>query len=193
VRLRSLTLAVLAASLALAAPAAAEGQGTDLFAGYSFAQVGDVSRHGANAAVGFDLFGPIDLFVDASGHWGSREGVGRSDLTLMAGPGARFGKRGKTVVFVRALAGLVRDRASIEVLDVDINESSSGFGLLAGGGVDFPIARALAVRAQADYLLWDAGGDEVACLALGCPAPDGGWESSFRVSAGIVFRFGAAP
>ena len=40
---------VLAALLALAAPlAAAEGQGTDLFAGYSFAQIDDVNRHGGN-------------------------------------------------------------------------------------------------------------------------------------------------
>jgi hypothetical protein len=42
----------------------------------------------------------------------------------MAGPGVRFGKRTGTVIFVRVLAGLVRDRASIAVLDVDISESN---------------------------------------------------------------------
>ena len=115
---------VLAALLALAAPlAAAERQGTDLFAGYSFAKIDDVNRNGANAALGFDLFGPVDGFVDASAHWGSAEGTSRDDLTLMAGPGVRFGKRGGTVIFVRVLAGLVKDRASITVLDVDISES----------------------------------------------------------------------
>jgi hypothetical protein len=173
-------LAVLAASLALAVPvAASEGQGTDLFAGYSFAKIDDVNRNGADAAVGFDLFGPVDGFVDASAHWGSSEGIDLSDLTLMAGPGVRFGKRGSTVVFVRALAGLVQDRASITVLDVDISESSSRFGVLAGGGVDFPVAKKLALRAQGDWLWNDA--------------PEGSKSSGFRASAGIVFRFGVAP
>ena len=172
--------AVLAASLALAAPvAAAERQGADLFAGYSFARIDDVDRHGGNLALGFDLFGPIDGFVDASAHWGSSEGVSLSDVTLMAGPGVRFGHRGRTVFFARALAGLVRDRASITVLDVDISESSSRFGVLAGGGVDFPIAKRLALRAQGDYLWNDV--------------EEGSKSSGFRASAGIVYRFGIAP
>ena len=173
-------LAVLVAPLLLAAPlAAAEGQGTDLFAGYSFAQVDDVNRHGANLAFGFDLLGPIDGFVDASAHWGSSEGTSLDDLTLMAGPGVRFGNRGKLVVFARALAGLVRDRASITVLDVDISESSSRFGVLAGGGVDVPVAKRLALRAQGDWLWNDV--------------PEGSESSGFRASAGIVWRFGTMP
>ena len=177
------SIAVLAAAmlvLALAAPAAAaERQGADLFAGYSFAKIDDVSRNGANVAVGFDLFGPIDGFVDASGHWGSSEGTSRSDLTLMAGPGLRFGQRGRTVVFVRALAGLVRERASIGILDVDISESSNRIGVLAGGGVDFPVTKKMALRAQGDYFWNDA--------------PEGSKTNGFRASAGIVFRFGVAP
>lgn len=171
---------VLAALLALAAPlAAAEGQGTDLFAGYSFAKIDEVNRNGANAALGFDLFGPVDGFVDASVHWGSAEGTSRGDVTLMAGPGVRFGKRGGTVFFVRALAGLVKDRASITVLDVDISESSSRLGVLAGGGIDVRVAKKLALRAQGDYLWNDA--------------PEGSTASGFRVSAGLVYRFGIAP
>ena len=171
---------VLAALLALAAPlAAAQRQGTDLFAGYSFAKIDDVNRNGANAALGFDLIGPIDGFVDSSVHRGSSEGTNLEDLTLMAGPGVRFGKRGRTVFFVRALAGLVRDRASITVLDVDISESSRRFAVLAGGGIDFPIAKKLALRAQGDYLWNDV--------------PEGSTSSGFRASAGIVFRFGIAP
>ena len=186
--------AILAVLLALAAPvAAAERQGTDIFAGYSFAKVEDVSRHGGNLALGFDLFGPIDGFVDASAHWGSAESTSIDDLTLTAGPGVRFGKRGGTLIFARVLAGLVKDRTSITVLDVDIGESRSGFGLLAGGGVDVPITRALAVRGQADYLLWSPGGGEANCLAIGCPTGDGDWASGFRASAGIIYRFGIAP
>ena len=171
---------VLAVLLALAVPlAAAERQGTDLFAGYSFAQIDNVNRNGGNAAVGFDLFGPIDGFVDASAHWGSSGAESLADLTLMAGPGARFGKRGGMVFFVRALAGLVRDRDSIAVLDVDISESYSRFGVLVGGGLDFPISKKLALRAQGDYLWNDV--------------EEGSKSSGFRASAGIVYRFGIAP
>jgi opacity protein-like surface antigen len=173
-------LVALVAFAALAAPLdAAERLGTDLFAGYSFARIDDVDRHGGNLALGFDLFGPIDGFVDASAHWGSAESTSLDDLTLMAGPGIRFGKRGGTVFFVRALAGLVRDRASIAVLDVDISESSSRFGVLAGGGVDVRIAKKLALRAQGDYLWNDV--------------EEGSKASGFRASAGIVYRFGIAP
>ncbi len=173
------TAVALAFLVTIAAPlAAAERQGTDLFAGYSFAKVDDVGRHGADVALGFDI-GPIDGFADASAHWGSGEGTSLDDLTLMAGPGVRFGKRGRVVVFVRALAGLVRDRASITVLDVDISESSSRFGVLAGGGLDFPIAKRLALRAQGDYLWNDV--------------PEGLKSSGFRASAGLVYRFGTAP
>ena len=174
-------LAALATLAALAAPlAASERQGIDLFAGYSFARIGDGDRHGANAAVGFDLLGPVDGFVDASSHWGTSEGTSLDDLTLMAGPGVRLGTRGGTVFFARVLAGLVRDRASITVLDVDISESSSRFGLLAGGGVDVPVTKSLALRAQSDYLWNDVAESDVS-------------SSGFRASAGIVYRFGSKP
>ena len=57
-KLHALTLLAL---LPLCAPCdAGESQGTDLSAGYSFARIDDGDRHGANAALGFDLFGPID-------------------------------------------------------------------------------------------------------------------------------------
>lgn len=168
--------ALLGLALAAGSASAGEGHGTDLFAGYSFAQIQDSNRNGANLALGFDL-GPLSAFVDTSVHWGSQEGVSLSDLTLMAGPGLRFGKRGGTVFFVRALAGLVQDKASIGVLDVDISETSSSFGLLAGGGVDFRVASTLAVRVQGDYLWNDV---------------DEGESSGYRVSAGVVYRFGSA-
>jgi len=169
--------AVLGLALAAGPAAAGENHGTDFFAGYSFAQIQDSNRNGANLALGFDLVGPLSGFVDASFHWGSQEGVSLNDLTLMAGPGLRFGKRGGTVLFVRALAGLVQDKGTIGVLDVDISETSKRFGVLGGGGVDFRVARTLAVRLQGDYLWNDV---------------DEGKSSGFRASAGIVYRFASA-
>jgi len=169
--------AVLGLALAAGPAAAGENHGTDFFAGYSFAQIQDSNRNGANLALGFDLVGPLSGFVDTSFHWGSQEGVSLNDLTLMAGPGLRFGKRGGTVFFVRALAGLVQDKGTIGVLDVDISETSKRFGVLGGGGVDFRVASTLAVRLQGDYLWNDV---------------DEGKSSGFRASAGIVYRFGSA-
>ena len=131
--------------------------------------------------MGFRAFGPVAGFVDASSHWGSEEGVSLNDVTLMAGPGLRFGKRDGTLFFVRALAGLVQDKGTVSVLDVDISETDSRFGVLAGGGVDFRVTKTLAARVQADYL-WNDVSDSVASSSSG-----------FRVSAGVVYRFGIAP
>jgi hypothetical protein len=193
---RAAPLAVLL-TLGLTAGSAAggEGHGTDAFAGYSFASIGDASRHGGNLAVGFDL-GPISGFVDTSFHWGSQSAVSLSDLTLMAGPGARFGTRGGTVFFLRALAGLVRDRASIGIFDVDISEGTTGLGFMGGGGVDLRVASKLAVRLQADYLFYDAGiGGSGSCVPDVPNCDDtggGGWSSGYRFSAGVVYRFASA-
>jgi opacity protein-like surface antigen len=101
--------------------------------------------------------------------------VGLSDATLMAGPGMRFGSRQGTTFFVRAVAGLVHDRATISVLDVDISESATRFAVLAGGGLERRITRTLAVQVQGDYLWTDV---------------DEGESSGFRVSAGLAYRFG---
>jgi opacity protein-like surface antigen len=174
-----LWLALAALGLAAAPAGAGEPLGTDLFAGYSYAKLDDASRHGANVALGFHALGQLAAFVDLGAHWGSQEGTGRSDLTLMAGPGVRFGSRGGTVVFVRALAGLVRDESSIGVLDVEISESASAFGVLAGGGVDVPVSKHLALRAQGDYQWTDSD-----TLSK---------KSGFRLGAGVVCRFGTAP
>jgi hypothetical protein len=189
----------LALLLAAAGPAAAsEPLGTNLFGGYSFLKLDESSRHGGNVALDFRAFGPLAAFVDLSSHWGSEEGVSLNDLTLMAGPGVRFGSRWGTVFFVRALAGLVRDKATISVLDVDIAESDSRFGVLAGGGVDFRVTKKLAARVQADYLWSDAPGGVAQCA----PPPSGSGtcsdtsssgSSGFRASAGITYRFGTAP
>lgn len=169
-----------AGTLAAAVPArAGEGHGVDGFAGYSYAKLADVGRHGGSLALAFDLAGPVSAFVDAGAHRGSTGGLDHDDLTLMAGPGVRIGRRGGTVFFARALAGLVRDASSVSVLDVRISEASTRFGAMGGAGVDLRLASRWAARAQGDYLWHDAAG--------------GGKRSGFRVAAGVVYRFGSAP
>jgi opacity protein-like surface antigen len=189
VTLALVSLALL--SLLAATAHGGERPGTDLFAGYSFAKLADVDRHGADLAVGFHLAGPVSGFVDASAHRGSEGSVDRDDLTAMAGPGFRL-RRGGTVFFVRALAGIVRDASGISVLDVRITEASTRFGFAAGGGLDLRLAGRWAVRAQADYLWHDA--DEGQATGVpGLPLPEAPSRSGFRVAAGVVYRFGAKP
>ena len=156
----------------------ADGLGPDVFVGYSFARVDDVDRHGAALATSFHVVGPLSGFVDASGHFGHDAGLDRNDLTLMAGPGVRFGL-GRSVLFVRGLAGLLRDSSTVSVLDVSISESGSRFAVLAGGGVDVALAWRWAVRLQGDYLWQDA--------------KDATTKSGFRLAAGAVYRFGVRP
>jgi opacity protein-like surface antigen len=184
----------LAVLLAAAEPAAAgEPLGTNLFGGYSYLHISEDSRHGANLALDFRAFGPVAGSVDLSSHWGSESGTGLNDLTLMAGPGLRFGSRWGTSFFVRALAGLVRDRASIDVLDVSISESSTNFGWMAGGGVDLRVARKVAARVQADYMWQQTTEGPPPTPAGTVGEPTSGHASGFRVSAGVVYRLGTAP
>ena len=81
--------------------------------------------------------------------------------------------------FVRALAGLVRDRASIGVLDVDISETDRRFGLLAGGGVDCRVTKKLAARVQPEVVatsLLGAARDHTftpALAGIDAPSADG--------------------
>ena len=79
-----------------------------------------------------------------------------------------------------------------------VGEDDSGsFGILAGGGVDFRVSTTLALRLQGDYLASDNGAEGIASCpptpsGVSCEASGGGWSSGYRVSAGIVYRFGSA-
>jgi hypothetical protein len=198
------------ALLALAAPAttpsslAAECLPADVFAGYSFMQLEDVDRHGVNLALSFSLAGSFGGFVDSSAHWSNqawRGRIHRTDLTLMAGPGVRLGKRGGLAFFLRGLVGLVTDRASYPEWTGAVAHSDSRLGAMAGGGVELAIGSRLALRAQGDCLWREAPGRSQPTVAgspgpvpriVGTPAAGPSSQStSFRVSAGLVYRFGA--
>lgn len=174
-RLVATAAALLVVALAAATAQAGERGGTDLFAGYSFARVAGADRHGGSVAVSFGVAGPLRAFADASGHRSRSGGLDRDDLRLMAGPGVRFRLASGAVVFVRALAGVVRDSAGVSVLDVRISESSTRFGVMGGGGVDLRLTDHWSARAEGDYLWHDAAE---------------GTRSGFRAGAGAAYRFG---
>jgi hypothetical protein len=180
----SRTITMLAPALAvlgLALPVA--GAAGDLFGGYSFERSPSssdpsVSRHGWNASVAIGLVGPLALVADASGHYGSSEGVERDQLTLMGGPRVSFLRGGKASPFAHALFGLLREKAGVKVLDVTISEDESRFGMLFGGGLDVRVASRWAVRLEGDYER---------------SSKDGDTQSGFRACVGAVYRFGRSP
>jgi opacity protein-like surface antigen len=169
----------IALALVLAAPAVpARAVSLDeAFAGYSALTGGDSgTRHGWNVAFGSGRAG-LGFVVDLGGHMGSAADTGDDlqTLSLMAGPRLRFGG-GRVRPFVHVIGGVVRTRASVHVFDVDISESATDFGGAAGGGLDLGFGPRWALRVAGDYRVVKA---------------DEGTVRDPRVSAGIVYRFGA--
>ena len=149
----------------------------DLFAGYSYEHTsGDnaVSRHGWHAAAAFDLTGSISLVADAAGHYGSSQGVDTRQLTLMAGPRFWYVRGERYSFFAHALAGLVRETASVRVLDITISESENRLGLLSGAGLDVKLGGRWALRVGGDYV-WST--------------KDGNSRGGFRAGLGAAYRF----
>lgn len=153
--------------------------GGELFGGYSlFRRSGDDHRHaqGWNAAVGWDLRGPLAVALDVSSHYGSSNGTTDGQLTVALGPSLRLARRSRVRPFLHVLVGLARTSSGIKVFDVSISESHTGPGGLAGGGVDVQVGERWALRAlQAELLVRRA---------------EGATEKGLRLSAGAVYRFG---
>ena len=97
-------------------------------------------------------------------------------LSFTAGP--RFTLLGgDTRVFVRALGGGLRSKASISVFGVTISKSETDFAFLLGGGIDRRLSAHWGLQVSGDY--------------LGVDASDG-WQSQPRASIGVSYRFGAS-
>ena len=96
-------------------------------------------------------------------------------LTYLFGPRVNF-RHGKLVPFAQALFGGVRTTDGI------IHSGPENhFAMTVGGGVDFKVSKLLSVRpVQAEYFM--------------TTIPDGldNRQNNFRLSAGVVFRFGRA-
>jgi opacity protein-like surface antigen len=185
-------LRLAAALVVLLVPAAASAQDAskgDVFAGYSMVARGGTDTcpdcegtaaegttlQGFHAAVGWGLSDRIGLLFDVSGHYGSNaQGTDVSTLSLMAGPRLNLGG-GRLRPFLHVIGGVVRFRESLSIFEVDISESSTGFGGAAGGGVDIGFADRWAVRLAADYRVVSVDDETV---------------SEPRFSAGVAYRFG---
>ena len=163
-------LAIVFVCAALTSPfaGASDAPKGDFFAGYSYWKVDEASRNGWQASLARN-FGKLGAVLDVSGHYKS----GSDDLTFMAGP--RYALHGaKITPFVQVLAGGVRLKSGIKVLNVSISESETHFAWAAGAGLSFKVKNRWDVRVQGDYL----------SVSLA-----GGSEGNPRLSAGFAYRF----
>jgi hypothetical protein len=149
---------------------AAEAPKLDVFAGYSLLKLADESRHGWEASLAWNAFGRLGLVADFSGHYKGEF----DDLSYMGG--LRYALHGeKLTPFVHALAGGLRDRASIHVLGVTISESNTRFAWAAGGGLSLRVKGGWDARVQADYFAVQF---------------ENTTEGNLRFAAGAAYRFG---
>ena len=187
-----ISLVVLAIAM-LASTAVAQGQGSEITAGYSYlsADGGDAGRVGMN---GWNTGGTIFL----NDTWGIEGNFGNvwhtesvsvpgasgeakvKNYTYLFGPRFDFGKGSRMNPYFHGLLGF--DRLSAETsttiggVTTDISASDTGFATALGGGVVFGMSKHMGLNFGGDYLM----------------ARHGITQHNFRMSAGVVFRFGGA-
>jgi opacity protein-like surface antigen len=164
-------------AFALAAPvtaAAADAPKAEVFAGYSHARHQELETDGFEAELDVGLGQSFGLGLSVAGHYKSELGTSLSWTSILAGP--RWAWRGDRLTpFVHGRAGVVRLSAGIDVLDVSIRETETGWAAALGGGVDVRFAGSWAVRLQGDWVLSQLE-DET--------------DGDPRASIGIVYRAG---
>lgn len=154
----------------------------------SYSRQGSVNQYGGTLSLAVSLNDRVAIIADVGIHQPSTTyaGVDVTTSTYRFGPkiSSRHGRRLTT--FGQFLAGGVRltgsGSAIIGGTTVTASESVNGFSMLAGGGVDIRIRPWFAIRAvEGGY-----SGLHIADTA----EVEGVWSNGYRVSAGIVFRFG---
>jgi len=187
-RLRALRLSLSIAAAAIVCPIqawTADVPRVELFGGYSYASgSGDQPQlepsenlQGFEASLAWNLGRHLGLVADTSAHFGDLDGVDFTRWFFLAGPRVSF-RGGRIDFFIHVLAGAVRTKESLTVLDIRLAESTTNFGGAAGGGIDVRLSDRWAVRLQGDLTL---------------ARSEGGSATDPRSAAGLVFRVGQKP
>jgi hypothetical protein len=165
--------AVIAAVALAAVPAPAQAGGVDLFGGYAYARGGDQSFHGADVSATWRLTDRLGIELDVANQFGPDQ---LSRLSYAAGPSYMLIKGGDTQVFVHAMAGRLRSRASISIYSVTISQSDTSTAVLVGGGIVRRLGERWSLRLSGEYVGLDA-------------SPE--WQSQPRAALGVSYRIGA--
>jgi len=168
----------------------------ELFAGYSYLRIQkpdsmSLNANGWNTSVTGNVKKWVGLTADISGHYGSSAYL--SDMTdhrlsALFGPTFSYRKISRVTPFAHFLLGVTRQTvqgkipivcpATVPVCPVlAFTQTSSAFTFATGGGVDLRLTKHVWIRAvQADYVRPNFTNDT---------------QNNVRISAGIVYRFGA--
>jgi Outer membrane protein beta-barrel domain len=155
----------------------------EIFGGYSY----------LNSSDGDDLNGWSSSVVKNVNHWFGIKGevsgfyqsytdlagdkLSVSNHYILGGGQFTYRKNEKFQPFAHLMAGTVLLRAKVDGAAGSQSAATTGFVFMMGGGADYKIAKALAVRLiQADYLI----------------IREGGFNSrGLRLSTGLVYRHGS--
>ena len=169
----------------------------EIYGGYGLVHDTGMTLHGFQAAVegnvnqyfsivgefGYgqkDITEEANFLIDLLGIEGSVDNADLKNLTFLAGP--RVGYRTERVrPFAHVLFGIHRLSGSATAGEESISEHLNNFGIAFGGGVDVVVNDTISIRpAQFDLLMSRFSFEDISL-----------WESMFRYSAGIVFKFGS--
>jgi len=151
------------------------------FAGYSFY---DDQTNGLSYGGGW-LFSAARQMTPRIDLVGSISGSSRSDdlrginlasssiYTFAGGPKYTWPAQNRVTPFAQVLVGI----ASVHTTTLGVSDSSAGFALQPGFGVDLPIRKPVALRVGFDVETIHASG---------------GWFTGFRINTGVMFVTGAA-
>lgn len=156
----------------------------ELFGGYSYLRSGG-NFNGWNGALTVNVNEWLGITADFAGHYTSQNvtlaglpAVGSSAHlhTFTFGPTVAYRNDDRYTPFAHFLFGGSHLSEKVNLVDVQASASDTGFAVLFGGGVDIPTGEHWSVRPQADFL-----GSHFS----------GGWSKGFRLSAGVVYRWGS--
>jgi outer membrane protein with beta-barrel domain len=153
------------------AAAASQASGPDLFAGYSYTEAGAASLHGLQISAAFGLWKRTRLAVELSRHSGSFAGADLKQLSFLTGP-RRVWRSGSLSPFAQVLVGVARATTSVPG---GLSDSTTGWGIAPGGGVDYRLSRHWGARAEARLLFLRGGGV---------------WDKDLGLAIGVTYRLG---
>jgi len=180
--------------LLLSLPLLAQEKGTpraEIFGGYQYLHIGsDTSLGSTGGGQGFNGWdvsaqGNFSKFFgvegDFSGTYAKIDGVSTHVYTYAGGP-VVFAEMDRVKPFAHVLFG----GTSLGASESGVSVSLGGYTVMAGGGVDAKINRALAVRvAQVDWLYYHLNSKTIS----GVTFPEFSGKSNVRISTGVVVRF----
>lgn len=162
-------------AFAMTVPAVAqEYPKAEIFGGYQYTRIGGsggLNANGWNAAASGNINRWFGVTGDFSSAYKSVGGANAKAYTYTFGP--TLSARGKRVTsFAHVLFGGFHASAGFQGL----SQSTNGFAMIVGGGVDVKVTPHVAVRLiQPDWIMWRTQGLTE--------------KKNARISSGVVFRF----